>query len=220
MGRPLRDLTGQTFGRLTVVSRGADYVSPKGKHVPMWTCECSCGGSTDVQTSILLRGATKSCGCLQRDLGAPNKTHGLSGTDRYVTYRSMIARCYNENAPAYKHYGGRGIRVCDRWRGPGGFENYLSDLGPKPWPGATVDRELNDGPYSPDNCRWATRIEQARNTRSTLMLDWQGGTQSLRTLADQFGIDAERVANRIFKHGWSVERALTTPVRPMTKRAA
>lgn len=163
--RELRDLTGQRFGRLTVIElapkpwRGASSD---------WLCRCDCGAETIGCSGSLVRGITRSCGCIRRErITAANTTHGLVGTAEYQSWSAMKARCTNSNDPAYPRYGGRGISVCDRWQK---FENFLADMGPRPGGNAipwsertTLDRIDNDGNYEPGNCRWADWATQRTN---------------------------------------------------------
>lgn len=162
------DLTGQHFGRLTAL----EIVGRAKNRGCQWLCECTCGDHTIVSISSLRSGKTKSCGCLLRDharevghlrLGkASYLTHGKSGTRTYQAWINMFSRCYNENSPQFKYWGGRGIIVCYRWRK---FENFFADMGEAP-PGLSLDRyPNNDGNYEPTNCRWATSSQQRHNQR-------------------------------------------------------
>jgi len=127
-------------------------------------CKCVCGTIRDVQAGNLVHGTTHGCGCTRR---SGNIKHGLSKTPEHVAWKNMNGRCHNANRPDYIDYGGRGIVVCDRWRGEHGFENFLADVGHKPSPEHSLDRKENDGNYEPNNCHWATRQEQVLNRRKS-----------------------------------------------------
>lgn len=155
------DLVGQQFAALTVLRRGAT----KNKGV-RWVCRCACGAEHEVDGRHLRGGKTTSCGCI-RDRGNQTRfvTHGKAHTAEYRIWRNMRSRCENPNVAAYKNYGGRGITVCAAW--VCSFENFYADMGPRPSPELTVERRDNDAGYSPENCYWATRKQQAANKRNT-----------------------------------------------------
>ena len=156
------DLTGRVFGRLTVESQAGIR-----SHSAIWNCVCSCGNSVVVDGGSLKSGGTSSCGCFRRDANRAKWTkHGHSpesgNSPTYRSWAGLVARCTNPNHHDWRYYGGRGITVCDRWRD---FSNFLSDMGEKPENKNSIDRINNDGNYEPGNCRWATQLEQVRNSR-------------------------------------------------------
>lgn len=204
-GREYPDLTGDRFGRLVVVA----YAAKRGKRT-MLVCRCDCGAERIVDRGNLASGKTRSCGCAVRlGIAHPNQRHGMRKTSVYRRWSGMIQRCTNPKSDQWEHYGGRGIRVCERWLS---FEAFHADMGDPP-AGTTLDRIDVDGNYEPGNCRWATAAEQARNRRTSTLLTHAGKTQSISDWSDETGINRQSIRSRILNLGWSVERALTTPVR-------
>jgi hypothetical protein len=208
--RHFKDLTGQTFGRLTVV----EYAGRDQRSWSLWKCVCSCGGVPPglISTGALCSGNTSSCGCLQRERASAHRfKHGQTDTPEHGIWKGMKRRCLNEKNPAYKNYSGRGIRICERWLGPDGFSNFLADMGARPGPGYTLERKDNDGPYSPENCYWATRTQQARNKRNNRLLTYRGLTLCVAGWAERLGMKSQVIRDRLY-WGWSVEDTLATPV--------
>jgi len=178
------DLKGKVFGRLTVLER----VKVPGANNAMWKCLCECGNETIGAAANI--GRTKlSCGCLAketaRDLLTGNtntRTHGQTGTPEYQAWTKLKLRCYDPHNPKYEHYGARGITVCERWLNS--FENFYADVGPRPSSDHSIDRKEVDGNYEPDNCRWATPVEQARNTTRNVFVTIDGETRCMAEWCD------------------------------------
>jgi len=151
---------------------------------------------------VLLSGKTVSCGCFFFQ-----KRGGKRDNPAYQTWRSMLQRCRNVNTPKNRHYVGRGISVCDRWKND--FYAFSADMGPKP-EGASIERINNDGNYEPGNCKWATTKEQTRNYRRNVKITYQGRTQCVTDWAAELGLNSQRIFERLAR-GWPVEAALTIP---------
>lgn len=181
------DLTGQRYGRLLVLS-----FSHIGNHNRrFWNCLCECGVTKKVPMPSLRRGKSQSCGCIKHELDLiRRKTHGFTAErkkDRtYNSWMSMKSRCINPNESGYENYGGRGIKVCDRWLGEEGFNNFLTDMGERP-PNTTIDRfpDVN-GNYEPSNCRWGTDDQQSRNRRNNRVIEYFGISMPLCEWAKLF----------------------------------
>lgn len=206
--KPEFNLIGQKFGRLSVKNQAAFGV-PYAKI--QWDCICDCGNTATRSTHSLKWGCVKipSCGCHHRELIVrANLTHGGTGTKEHKTWNKMRDRCSNPNCERYPHYGGRGIRVCDRWLGENGFENFLKDMGCKPSSKHSIDRINNDGNYEPSNCRWATREEQHNNTKRTRRIEFNGRTQTLSQWSKEIGVSVSALFSRLQK-GWTLEKALS-----------
>ncbi len=209
-GLTVVDRTGQRIGKLVVVKRVANKQESENVIRAHWLCKCDCGNSIIVSGQNLGRaqkgkGGTQSCGCLLRV--KPIK-HGKCGTKVYKTWHMMLQRCLNPNNAAYADYGGRGITVCEEWRD---FSAFYADMGDPPAL-HTLDRTENSLGYNKDNCRWATKKEQGNNRRSNLFLTLNGVKKTLSQWADITGFTTYCIKGRI-KAGWSVERALTTPMQ-------
>jgi hypothetical protein len=180
-----------------------------------WLCKCDCGKSCVVRAATLRSGSTRSCGCLQRERASEaNLKHGhaVGGrlTKTYVAWANMLQRCCNVSHERYKDYGGRGVEVCERWRT---FNNFLADMGPCPRKGLTIERTNNNGNYEPGNCVWDTYKAQGNNTRHNRLIEYQQITMTLAQWAERVELRPDTIRMRLDQLGWSVERALATPVR-------
>lgn len=204
------DHVGQSFGRLSVLKM--DCISPYGQ--AKWLCLCECGKKCSVLGDNLRRGNQVSCGCRNREIAAisakKRAKHGMYLTPTYKTWRSLKDRCLNPKATSYKSYGARGISLCAEWRDS--FEAFLSDMGKRPSLGHSIDRINNDGDYTQNNCRWATRLQQQNNKRNNRKISWRGRVFTVAELARELGFTHSAVLKRI-RLGWSVERITTEPLR-------
>lgn len=202
-----KDITGNVYGRLTVL-RYSHTTSGA-----LWVCACECGNETVVLSRTLRKGITVSCGCYGRErrLAATTKhsaTTGRVNKSEYVSWTEMKSRCTNPKASFFSYYGGRGIKVCDRWMNS--FTAFMEDMGEKPSPSHTLDRIDSNGDYTPENCRWATRKEQLRNTSRTVLIEFRGEVKCRTDWAASLGMSAHTLRYRIRE--WGIERAMTTPV--------
>jgi hypothetical protein len=185
-----------------------------------WLCRCECGNTRVVRVSSLRNSDTKSCGCFRkqsarvRHLKHGCATKRLTGrhTVEYTAWMQMKGRCLNPRNHAYADYGGRGISVCERWLGDDGFANFLADMGEKPTPKHSIDRIDNGKGYSPDNCRWASRIEQANNKRNNVWLEHDGVRLTLPQWARRLGMSASTLYQRVVVKKWPPGDAITRPV--------
>lgn len=196
------DLTGVRFGRLTATSR---HTRP-GCRKSFWTCICDCGKETSVFIGNLRSGSIKSCGCLRLEI-LDRTTHGLSATPEYEVWTGMIDRCMNQECEKYADYGGRGIRVCERWLD---VRNFYADMAPRP-EGLSLGRRDNDGDYTPDNCRWESWDEQRNNKRTTVWVTYMGEEMSISQCARKLGIHYQTLRSRLLNG--SLHDALTKPLR-------
>lgn len=193
--------------RLTVVKQDGYYVYPNGRVEPKWLCRCNCGDNNFCTSrgSHIRNGNTKSCGCLQREKSSSsNKTHQESKTRLYRIWCNMKTRCYNQNASEYERYGGRGISICDDW-----VNNYESF---KDWAYAngyddnlTIERKDVNGNYCPENCTWATILEQMNNMTTNHLLTFKNETHNMKQWANIIGISYTTMKTCINKRKWSIE---------------
>lgn len=202
----MENLIGKTYGRLEVVS-----FSHRTTKSSFWVCKCVCGKQKVIDAGNLKRSITKSCGCLHKEVFRRITTkHGLSRTKEYFTWQEIRARCYRETHKLFKDYGGRGIKVCERWND---FENFLHDMGDAPsGHRISIDRVNNDGDYKPSNCRWATSVIQNNNKRTNVFVSVDGVLKTLAQWAIDFGINKQTVYSRI-RRGWNYLDSLEIPVK-------
>lgn len=199
----MRDLTGKTFGRLTVSSpsfrfNGRTYLR----------AACSCGTERKYLEDLVIRGNSSSCGCKTKE-NPPSRTHGLSKKcPEYAIWKGMRQRCLNKNSKHFSRYGGRGITIDQSWND---FSKFLADVGPRPSAEHTLDRVNNDLGYSKENCRWASKKEQARNTARNVLLTHNDLTLSISEWEERLKLPRGLIWGRLFD-GWSVERTLTERV--------
>jgi len=197
MSRAGVDLSGSRFGRYEVIRE----VQEAGRN-RKWECQCDCGNVKEVFQNALVSGRVVSCGCYNKE---QKTVHGLERHYLYPTWINMVNRCTNPKDARWHQYGGRGIKVCDRWlESPA---NFIEDMGDRP-EGKSLDRKNNDGDYTKGNCRWATAEEQHMNRSVTIKV----GDSCLTHEAKARGMSLSTVYHRIHRSGWTIEEALNTPV--------
>lgn len=211
------NLTGKRFGKLLVIKRDGEYRYKNcGGTIPKYLCKCDCGNEVYVLANSLRSGNQTSCGCEMDKYF--HKTHGMSKSKLYKTWMGMKARCYNRNSDGYSHYGGRGIKICAEWLGEHGFENFAKwayENGydeSKEKSEQSIDRIDVNGDYSPDNCRYADSHIQATNKRNSIHIAYNGEIHSPGEWDEIMGYSNGTVYRRIYKNGWNVEKAITTPI--------
>lgn len=208
----MKSVIGKVFGHLTIISLSETKIY----HKTAYNCVCVCGNTKVLPWNDLSRGKIKSCGCLQYGRSIKHG-HALKSnkSKEYTIWLGIRDRCYRINNPAYPNYGGRGITVCDEWRND--FNKFFSDMGFCP-EGHSLDRKNNDAGYSKENCRWATRLEQNNNTRANRNLTFKGRTQTVSKWSRELNIHPGVIRNRIVSLDWSVEEALSTPIKKPTDK--
>jgi hypothetical protein len=206
------DHTGQVFGALTVIAREGTKNT-----FAAWRVRCVCGNETVVPGHDLRSGGTTSCGCKRVELqSAKVRRHGETHTPTWKTWQSMRQRCSNPEDSSYQRYGGRGISVCERW--DSSYENFVTDMGKRPR-GKTIERKNNNGNYEPDNCVWATGVEQGSNKRNNRLLTFKGETHTVAEWTRRLGGKRSALKQRL-RNGWSVEEALSMPFADRAPRSA
>lgn len=196
------EMSGRAFGGWSVRSYAG-----KG----LWVCHCRCGAERLVSGKSLRRGGSKQCRECMQSAGL-RRSHGGCGSRLYMIWAGMKARCLNKRHANYGHYGARGISVCDEWASDfavfrdWAFTNGYGDT-------LTIDRKDNDLGYFPENCRWVTRAQQNQNRRNNRPVTYRGEPVLIPDLARRHGLPEHVVKDRIRRSGWSVEKAISTPVR-------
>lgn len=199
----IKDISGQQFSYLTVIGRNPVNTN-NGK--PRWNCVCVCGNNVTIASSNLISGSQKSCGCWRKEnMSISRKTHGESKTPEYNAWVSMKKRCYNDTSENYINYGGRGIEVCERWKDS--YENFIEDMGHRPTNSHSLERKENNSNYGPDNCVWATPIDQANNRRSNTYFEYNGEKLTIAQLSRKTGISYDTLLNRLENRS-TVEEAI------------
>ena len=221
MGKTI-DLSGKRFGRWSVLKQ-TDPPQDWEHRGTWWLCQCDCGIKRPVYGNSLRSGTSRSCGCLHSEISSeqmsgknhPMYRHGQARegqrSKEWRTWNSMIRRCIYPSMKSYPHYGGRGIKICQRWLDS--FEDFLIDVGYAPSEKHSLDRIDNNGNYEPGNVRWATNSEQIKNSRRARIITFQGRAQNIMDWAQEVGINRQTIQMRLDHYGWSIHDALTKPAR-------
>lgn len=202
---------GDRFGRLTVIAGP----TIEGRQRRYFHCRCDCGIQKSINRDNLVGGRTKSCGCIRSETSAAHcksmTKHGESrGCSEYYSWRGMRRRCLNRTDKAFKYYGGRGIKICERWASS--YEAFIQDMGRKPSPRHSIERKNNDGNYEPGNCVWALPIDQNNNRRGNHLLTVDGETLTVTQWARRVNLSDNIIFNRL-RAGYSDIEAVKTPKR-------
>jgi len=215
------DITGTKFNKLTAISFSHKAGSQK---KAKWLFKCECGGEKIIDKWRVMGNYTKSCGCLMRAgqerFIKNSTTHGLSGGRKnrkpeYGIWRGIKRRCLKSNDAGYKNYGGRGIKICDRWKDS--FLNFWMDMGERPSKKYSIDRIDNNGNYEPANCRWATRLEQGRNKRGLRLITIDGKTKCLTEWVEYLGLNQNDVNQDLYERKLDVMEVLKPNLKPCKK---
>lgn len=197
---------GARFGRLLVIKR--EQLTGK---EPRWMCRCDCGNEKSISYEALRSLNTQSCGCLRKERSKNRMmTHGLTASGEFRIWANMKNRCLNRKNFSFQEYGGRGISVCEKWSND--FQAFLSDMGKRPSPRHSIERRDNSGNYSPENCYWATPVQQANNRRSNAKYEYNGQKLTARQLMEFAHPTVSYRCLRSRLTRWTVEKSLTTPV--------
>lgn len=210
---PVRDHTGARFNNLLVIDR----VVKVGRREAHWRCRCVCGSETVVSGSYLRNGVVVSCGCKRADLARERfRTHGKTNTSEYRVWSTMNRRCHSERSTRYAQYGARGVTVCPSWRGRGGFERFLAEVGERPSPCHSIDRIDVTRGYEPGNVRWATTLQQANNRTDNVYVEAHGVRLSVAEWSRRSGLNPSTISRRLAA-GFSPEYAVSRPSKKAPK---
>lgn len=203
-------IVGQRFGRWKVLGDGPAHIQRSGAPRRTARVICECGEVCAVMVSTLVDGQSKSCGCLHKDIQRKRiaeygTKHGKTRSGAWKSWAAMRRRCDNPKNKDFKHYGGRGIKVCERWRD---FENFYADMGDRP-EGMTIERDRVNEDYEPGNCRWATQREQCLNRRNTRRIEFNGKAMSVREWAAELGVSLATMKQRL-KSTWPAEHIFSS----------
>lgn len=213
----LVDLVGRRFGKLTVLHRNADHIAPSGQHIRMWQCRCDCGNERNVAGQNLIKGHTQSCGCLRSHNRLKHgECFGGKPTRLYRIWAGMKSRCSSPGSSHYEKYGARGISVCADWDDFTKFKEWAIESGYND--SLTLDRIDVNGNYSPENCRWVSYKTQGNNTRRNMTFEFNHQIHTLSEWAEITHIPYKALWERINRGGWSIEKALTTPISEVKSR--
>ena len=207
MGAKL-NITNQKFGRLTALSP----TKLKYQNKILWNCECDCGKFITATTNQLKTGNTTSCGCYKKEILSKHK---MSKTSEYIILSLIKQRCLNKKSKDYKHYGSRGITICDRWLES--FENFYKDMGPRPSLNHSIDRIDNNGNYEPSNCRWATKKEQANNTTRNVYFIYNGTKLSIENISIITGLKSRTIRSSISRCKLKSNNDITLLIKKLNK---
>lgn len=208
----VQDYVGKRFGYLTVIGEA----NPKSSYSNRFLLRCDCGAIIEDIPSKIIKGIRKSCGKCEYHINHQRIDGRTTRFPRtHKIWLGMLYRCENEKSISYKHYGGRGIKVCDEWKDYSKFEEWVRSKGGL-IEGMSIDRIDNDGDYCPENCRIATRKIQSRNTSKNVFITFNGETMCLIDWAEYLKIDYKALCKRYYR-GWSVERMLTEPAKKKSR---
>jgi hypothetical protein len=216
----VKDITGNKYGYLTALS-----LSGKAKNgVTVWECQCDCGNTINARSDLLRAGRIKSCGCFRKTTKQwGNFKHGLSKSRLYEIWSDMKQRCCNPNTRNYNIYGGRGIKICEKWLGENGFSNFYQWAIDNGWDESksryeqSIDRIDVNGNYEPSNCRFISYQEQANNTRSNRIIHYNGTKYTLAELSRIAGLSQPTLRRRLFDLHWDIEKAVKNPLMKQHK---